>query len=100
MVINLFHSLPFFFFLLKNSVTSEEMSLGEDIPRKLGVLHCGARSGVAARILEIHQLPMGQIEANFLISGKGGCYSSCHTGREMDPVYPGSGSAQFTGGAL
>lgn len=80
MVINLLHGLPFFFFFLlslKTFVTSEEVSLGEDIPKKLGPCLVGRGLGLPPGHLgsrpELHRCSVAQLKANFLIAERGGC---------------------------
>lgn len=98
---------PFFLFpplKLKKSVTSKEVSLGENIPRKLGPCLVGQALGLPPGHLgsrpELHLCSVAQFEANFLIAGRGGCYRSPSLVGKRNPVHSGSRSAQPTEGAL
>lgn len=107
MVINLLHGLPFFFFFLlslKKSVTSKEVSLREDIPRKLEPCLVGRALGLPPGRLgsrpEPHPCSVAQFKANFLIAGRGGCYRFPALVGKRNPLHSGSRSAQPTEGTL
>lgn len=99
---------PFFFFFfllsLKTFVTSEELSLGEDIPTNLGSCLVERGLGLPPEHLgsrpELHPCSVAQFKANLLIAGRGGYYHSPALVGKRNPVHSGSRSAQPTEGAL